>query len=45
MGLDDLSRDYLLTKARATNKSPAEIIGELVREKLTSSAEPVHMGE
>ncbi|GHV34146.1 hypothetical protein AGMMS4952_26470 [Spirochaetia bacterium] len=34
MGLDDLSRDYLLTKAKASSKSPAEIIGELVREKI-----------
>jgi hypothetical protein len=45
MGLDDLSRDYLLTKAQATSKTPAEIIGELVREKLASSAESVHPGK
>jgi hypothetical protein len=38
MGLDDLSRDYLLTKSRATKKSPAQIIGELVREKLALSS-------
>ncbi|GHU82665.1 hypothetical protein FACS189468_7110 [Spirochaetia bacterium] len=37
MGLDNLSRDYLLTKAYATSKSPAEIIGELVREKIAAS--------
>ncbi|MDR1388676.1 MAG: hypothetical protein LBJ31_01685 [Treponema sp.] len=45
LGLDELSRDYLLTKAQAGNKSPAEIIGELVREKLTLSAGSVHAGK
>jgi hypothetical protein len=37
MGLDKLSTDYLWTKAEATHKSPAQIIGELVREKIASS--------
>jgi hypothetical protein len=32
-GLDDLSADYLLTKAIADHKTPAEIIGEMVRER------------
>jgi hypothetical protein len=30
-GLDDLSADYLLTKAIADHKTPAEIIGEGAR--------------
>jgi hypothetical protein len=36
-GLDDLSADYLLTKAIADHKTPAEIIGEMVREKLAAA--------
>jgi hypothetical protein len=38
MGLNDLSVDYLLTKADATKKTPAQIIDDLVREKLVASA-------
>jgi hypothetical protein len=38
MGLDDLSINYLMTKAQAAHKSPAQIIGELVREKIAASA-------
>ena len=37
VALDRLSEDYLLTKAIATHKSPTEIIGELVREKIAAS--------
>jgi hypothetical protein len=37
MGLDKLSTDYLWTKAEATHKTPAQIIGELVREKIAAS--------
>jgi hypothetical protein len=37
-GLDDLSADYLLTKAIAEHKTPAEIIGEMVRERLAATA-------
>jgi hypothetical protein len=37
MGLDDLSMDYLITKSEATKKSPAQIIGELIREKITAN--------
>jgi hypothetical protein len=37
MGLDDLSIDYLMTKSEATKKSPAQIIGELIREKIAVS--------
>jgi hypothetical protein len=35
--IDDLSADYLVTKAMATHKTPAEIIGEMVRERITAS--------
>ncbi|MDR1291780.1 MAG: hypothetical protein LBJ91_00030 [Clostridiales Family XIII bacterium] len=34
LGLDELSINYLMTKAKAVRKSPAQIIGELVREKI-----------
>jgi hypothetical protein len=37
MGLNDLSVDYLLTKAEATKKTPAQIIDDLVHEKLVAS--------
>jgi hypothetical protein len=33
-GLDELSVNYLFTKSLATHKSPAEIIGVMVREKI-----------
>jgi len=33
-GLKNMTIQYLLTKAKATNKSPAQIIDEMVREKL-----------
>jgi hypothetical protein len=36
-GLDDLSADYLLTKAIADHKTPAEIIGEMVRERIATA--------
>jgi len=29
---------YLLTKAKATNKSPVQIIDEMVQEKITATA-------
>ena len=38
MGLNELSVDYLLTKAEATKKTPAQIIDDLVLEKLMASA-------
>jgi hypothetical protein len=41
MGLDDLSIDYLMTKSEATKKSPAQIIGELIRENLSILSVPV----
>jgi hypothetical protein len=37
-GLDDLSVNYLMTKAAADHKTPAQIIGQLVREKIAASA-------
>jgi hypothetical protein len=37
MGLDDFSIDYLMTKSEATKKSPAQIIGELIREKINAT--------
>ena len=35
--LDAVSADYIQSKAEAFHKTPAEIIGELVREKITAS--------
>jgi hypothetical protein len=32
--LDRVSADYIMTRAISTNKMPAQIIGELVREKI-----------
>ncbi|GHU03668.1 hypothetical protein FACS1894147_07920 [Spirochaetia bacterium] len=37
LGCDDLTMNYLITKAEAARKSPGEIIGELVREKIAAS--------
>jgi hypothetical protein len=34
IALDRLSEDYLVTRAIATHKTPTEIIGEMVREKI-----------
>jgi hypothetical protein len=38
IALDQLSEDYLITKAIATHKTPTEIIGELVRKEIAASA-------
>jgi hypothetical protein len=35
--VDSLSEDYLLTRAIATHKTPTEIIGEMVRERIAAS--------
>jgi hypothetical protein len=35
--LDDLSAEYLLSLSAASNKSPTQLIGELVREKIAVS--------
>ena len=40
VALDQLSEDYLFTRALATHKTPTEIIGELVREEIARIAEP-----
>ncbi|GBU20323.1 hypothetical protein R80B4_00199 [Fibrobacteres bacterium R8-0-B4] len=34
--LDDLSADYIVTRAGASNKLPAQIIGEIVRERINA---------
>jgi hypothetical protein len=39
VALDKLSEEYLLTMALASRKSPTELIGELVREKVAAAAE------
>ena len=38
MCLDTLTMNYPLTKSEATHKAPAQIVGELVREKIAISA-------
>ena len=38
MGLDTLTMNYLITKSEATHKTPAQIVGELVRERIAASA-------
>jgi hypothetical protein len=38
MGLNSLSVDYLLTKSEATKKTPAQIIDDLVHDKIAASA-------
>ncbi|MDR1128322.1 MAG: hypothetical protein LBL20_03335, partial [Treponema sp.] len=37
--VDSFTADYLLTKAIAAHKTPADIIGDLVREKIDLEAE------
>jgi hypothetical protein len=37
--LDDLAADYLISRSMATHKTPTELIGELVREKIGATAE------
>jgi hypothetical protein len=36
--LDELSARYIRSRADATHKTPTEIIGELVREKIAATA-------
>jgi len=38
MGLDNLSINYLMTKAAADHKTPAEIISEMIRERISNTA-------
>ena len=35
--LDDITANYIITKAEAMHKKPSEIIGDLVREKIAVS--------
>jgi hypothetical protein len=35
--VDKFTADYLLTKAMATHKTPADIIGEMVQERIFAS--------
>ncbi|MDR2952679.1 MAG: hypothetical protein LBU82_05500, partial [Treponema sp.] len=35
--VDDLSADYLMTKAINDHKTPADIIGEMIRERIAAS--------
>ena len=37
IALDDLSADYVFTKALSDHKTPSEIIGEMVRERIAAS--------
>ncbi|GAB6391033.1 MAG: hypothetical protein MdMp014T_0406 [Treponematales bacterium] len=36
--LDRVSADYIMTQAMAANKMPVEVIGEMVRERITATA-------
>jgi hypothetical protein len=36
--VDSFTADYLLTKAIATNKTPADIIGELVQKQIAAAS-------
>ena len=36
--IDNLSADYLTIKAMATHKTPAEIIGELIRKEIAAAS-------
>jgi Ca2+/Na+ antiporter len=38
IGLDDTTVNYLITKAEAEDKTPAEIIEEMVRERQSAAA-------
>jgi hypothetical protein len=35
--IDDFSADYLMVKAMATSRTPAEIISEMVRERIAAN--------
>jgi hypothetical protein len=36
--LDKVSADYIISRSLSTNKMPAQIIGEMVRERIAASA-------
>ena len=47
VALDSLSEDYLFTKAIATNRTPTQIIGEMIRNEIardTASTESLAPG-
>jgi len=35
--LDQISADYIITRAMATNKMPLQILGEVIHEKIAAS--------
>jgi hypothetical protein len=37
MGMDNLSINYLITMANATHKTPAQIINEMIRERIAAT--------
>jgi hypothetical protein len=37
-GLDDFSINYLITRSTVTHRTPEEVIGELIREKVGAAA-------
>jgi hypothetical protein len=37
MGMDNLSINYLMTMANATHKTPAQIISEMIQERLAAT--------
>ena len=38
IAVDDLSADFLFTKAMSEHKTPTEIIGEMIRERIAVSS-------
>jgi len=36
--LDDVSANYILTIAEATHKTPAQVVGDMVRERIAATA-------
>jgi hypothetical protein len=38
VAVDDLTAEYVTSKAMATQKSPTEVLGDLVRKELAKSA-------
>ena len=43
-GLSNITVNYLLTKAKAVNKSPIQLIDELVRKEISSRQEELATG-
>ena len=37
IAIDRLSEDYLLTRSIATHKTPTELVGEMIRERIAAS--------